>query len=63
MSLVVKPVNDANIRDFCISEFLEMGEYLLSCFFLGSFVCLMKIVCGINLGHYQFRLKGAVAHL
>ena len=55
---VDKPVGDAGVCDFCVSKLLEMGEYLLSFFLLGSFVCVMKIICGMDLGHCKFRPKG-----
>jgi len=58
-----EPVGNTKVCSLCVSKFLEMGEYLLSFFLLGSFVCVMKIAYSMNFGHCQFRLKGMVSHL
>ena len=60
-SAVGKPAGNADVRDLRAPKFFEVGKYLLPFCLLGSFVCVLKVVYGIILGHYQFRLKGGEA--
>lgn len=60
-SALDKVVGYTEVRGLRISKFLEMGEYQLSFFLPGGFVCVMKIVYGMSHGHYQFRLKDAMS--
>ena len=63
LSEIPKPDGNASVRGLCVSKLPEMGEYLVSFVLLGFIVCIMEIVYGVNFGHCQFRLKGAISHL